>query len=154
MVAGLRLGVSCSAYVVFAPLLLVLVLLSGCTQESGTSPQPSTPVPTPTVTESPSESPQPTPEASPENTPSEKVYTLDEVAKHNTREDCWIVLHYKVYDVTRFIPEHPGGDAILEGCGKDATELFESRPMGSGTPHSDTAREKLSQFYIGELKVE
>ncbi len=79
-------------------------------------------------------------------------YTLEEVAKHSSREDCWIVIHGKVYDVTSFIPEHPGGDAILQGCGKDATELFETRPMGSGTPHSEEARELLERYYIGELK--
>ena len=44
------------------------------------------------------------------------------------------------------------GKAILEGCGKDGTELYETRPMGSGTPHSDRARNLLEDYYIGELK--
>ncbi|MBS3061949.1 MAG: hypothetical protein J4215_05195 [Candidatus Diapherotrites archaeon] len=42
--------------------------------------------------------------------------------------------------------------AINEGCGKDATELFNTRPTGSRTPYSDRARSFLPKFYIGELK--
>lgn len=36
-----------------------------------------------------------------------------EVAKHNTRESCWTVIDSKVYDVTAFLRQHPGGAAIL-----------------------------------------
>lgn len=79
-------------------------------------------------------------------------YTLDEVANHSTEDDCWIVIHNKVYDVTKFIPTHPGGRTILEGCGTDATELFETRPMGSGTPHSERARTLSQNFLIGEIE--
>jgi cytochrome b involved in lipid metabolism len=59
-----------------------------------------------------------------------------------------------VYDVTKFIEasKHPGGEAIVEGCGKDATVLFATRPMGSGTPHSEKAYGFLTSFYIGDLK--
>lgn len=86
-----------------------------------------------------------------QNEAQERVYTMEEVAKHNTKDDCWMVIHGDVYDVTAFIDSHPGGLAILQGCGKDATELFETRPMGSGTPHSDKAREILEKYEIGEL---
>lgn len=65
---------------------------------------------------------------------------------------CWVALHNKVYDVSDYIESHPGGHIIEEGCGKDATELFETRPQGSGTPHSDKARAILEKYYIGELK--
>lgn len=82
----------------------------------------------------------------------ENIFTLDEVAKHNTESDCWLILDNKVYDVTNFIPSHPGGKAIVEGCGKDATRLFETRPMGSGTPHSNRARIIRENYYIGDLK--
>jgi len=52
-------------------------------------------------------------------------YTLEEVAKHNTKADCWVVLDGKVLDVTKFLGEHPGGElAILTFAGKDATEEF------------------------------
>merc|ERR1719433_1433587 len=51
--------------------------------------------------------------------------TLEEVAKHNTKEDCWVVVNGEVLDVTKFLSEHPGGElAILTFAGKDATEEF------------------------------
>ncbi|KAH6660404.1 cytochrome b2 [Truncatella angustata] len=49
-----------------------------------------------------------------------------EVAKHNTKESCWVIVHGKAYDVTEFLPEHPGGPKIiLKYAGKDATEEYE-----------------------------
>jgi len=83
-----------------------------------------------------------------------QVYTLEEIAIHNKPEDCWLLVENKVYDVTGFIAsgKHGGGDAILAGCGIDATQLFNTRPMGSGTPHSDKARGFLDSFYIGEFQ--
>jgi cytochrome b involved in lipid metabolism len=84
-----------------------------------------------------------------------KMYTMQEVAAHGANpdsNDCWTVIHDKVYDIADFIYKHPGGEQISQVCGKDGTVLFETRPMGSGTPHSETAREMLKKFYIGDLK--
>lgn len=82
-----------------------------------------------------------------------KAYTLAEIKKHNTAKDCWFAIEDKVYDVTEFIAsvKHPGGEAIIQGCGTDATVLFNTRPMGSNTPHSEKARSFLPNFYIGEF---
>ncbi|GAB7357096.1 hypothetical protein MBLNU459_g7903t4 [Dothideomycetes sp. NU459] len=49
-----------------------------------------------------------------------------EVAEHNSRESCWVIIHGRCYDVTEFLPEHPGGPKIiLKYAGKDATEEYE-----------------------------
>ncbi|KAL5482343.1 hypothetical protein ACEPAI_8937 [Sanghuangporus weigelae] len=54
------------------------------------------------------------------------VLSLDEVAKHNSAKSCWVIIKNKVYDVTDFLPEHPGGaKIILKYAGKDATEAYE-----------------------------
>merc|ERR1711920_291753 len=63
--------------------------------------------------------------AAPALPPGSGGYTLAEVAKHNSKTDCWVVLDGKVLDVTSFLSEHPGGElAILTFAGKDATEEF------------------------------
>lgn len=80
-----------------------------------------------------------------------KSYSFQEVSQHNQATDCWLLIDNKVYDVTSFVATHPGGKAIIEGCGKDATKLFETRPMGSGTAHSQNARRMLNKYYIGDL---
>merc|ERR1719191_1177322 len=52
-------------------------------------------------------------------------YTLEEVAKHTTKTDCWVVVAGEVLNVTNFLSAHPGGElAILTFGGKDATEEF------------------------------
>lgn len=48
---------------------------------------------------------------------------MEELQKHNTKDDAWMVLFGEVLDVTKFIPIHPGGtDTIDMYLGKDATE--------------------------------
>uniref|UniRef100_A0ACD5ZH32 Uncharacterized protein n=1 Tax=Avena sativa TaxID=4498 RepID=A0ACD5ZH32_AVESA len=75
-----------------------------------------------------------------------KVYAFEEVRKHSDRKDCWLIMHGKVYDVTAFMEEHPGGDEVLLACtGKDATADFED--IG----HSESAKEMMPQYCIGEV---
>ena len=53
------------------------------------------------------------------------LYSAEEVAKHNKKDDCWVIIDGKVLDVTGFLPDHPGGEkAILLYAGRDATEEF------------------------------
>merc|ERR1719409_2189789 len=51
--------------------------------------------------------------------------TMEEVAKHDKKEDCWVVVAGDVLNVTKFLGDHPGGElAILTFAGKDATHEF------------------------------
>lgn len=51
--------------------------------------------------------------------PSVEKHTLEDCKSHNREEDCWLVISGKVYDVTEFLDEHPGGfDIVLAACGK------------------------------------
>ncbi|EME76964.1 uncharacterized protein MYCFIDRAFT_61252 [Pseudocercospora fijiensis CIRAD86] len=62
----------------------------------------------------------------PNKQPKSKQLTGEEIAQHNSRESCWVIIHGKGYDVTEFLPEHPGGPKIiLKYAGKDATEEYE-----------------------------
>ena len=55
----------------------------------------------------------------------------------------------EVYDVTKFVEEHPGGqEAILQHCGEDATQTF----IEAG--HSDEAYKSLQMYKIGMIKRE
>merc|ERR1711977_550103 len=55
-----------------------------------------------------------------------KSITKEEVATHNSKSSCWVILHDRVLDVTDFLKDHPGGElAILTFAGKDATEEFD-----------------------------
>jgi len=79
-----------------------------------------------------------------------KVFRLTEIEKHNVskgeEKSLWTVIHDKVYDITNFLDEHPGGEEILiEHAGIDASEGFED------VGHSSDAREMLAEYYIGEL---
>ncbi|QWU87564.1 hypothetical protein CA3LBN_001829 [Candidozyma haemuli] len=56
----------------------------------------------------------------------EKEFTADEVAKHNSESDCWVIVKNVVLDLTSFLDDHPGGrESILNFAGKDATESFD-----------------------------
>ncbi len=80
------------------------------------------------------------------------MYTLDDVSKHNSKENCWMAINGKVYNVTPFVANHPGGPIIATGCGKDASILFNLRPNTKKAPHPDQAKNTLEKLYIGELK--
>ncbi|OAP58658.1 hypothetical protein AYL99_07748 [Fonsecaea erecta] len=56
-----------------------------------------------------------------------KKLKSSEVAQHNDRHSCWVVLYGKVYDITDFLDGHPGGSQVLlRSAGQDATAEYES----------------------------
>lgn len=91
-------------------------------------------------------------EVSPSASPSESVaestgIPLTEVAMHNTPEDCWSVVDGKVYDLTKFVNQHPGGsERIAQICGRDGTSAFNGEHRGQDVPLST-----LSNYLIGDL---
>ncbi|XP_044491614.1 cytochrome b5-like [Mangifera indica] len=75
-----------------------------------------------------------------------KVFSLAEVSQHNSPKDCWLVIDGKVYDVTKFLDDHPGGDEVLlSATGKDATDDFED------VGHSTSAKAMMDEFYVGHI---
>ncbi|XP_062276492.1 fatty acid 2-hydroxylase-like [Scomber scombrus] len=79
---------------------------------------------------------------------SPRFFTEREVARHCTKESCWVLLGTRVYDVTAFLRMHPGGEAlILRKSGKDVSQEMEGPPHR----HSENARRWMEQYYIGDL---
>ena len=49
---------------------------------------------------------------------------MDEVAKHSTKTDCWVVVNGQVLDVTRHLAEHLGGEMVIRAfAGQDVSAL-------------------------------
>ena len=97
----------------------------------------------PTPTPAPGQTPAPTPAPTPTPTPS--GITASQVATHNSSGDCWLIINNGVYNVTNYIPIHPGGSGqIILYCGQDATSLFSSI-------HSQRAWNILNNYYVGNF---
>lgn len=75
--------------------------------------------------------------------------TGQDIQKHNSKDSCWVIIHGKAYDVTEFLPEHPGGPKIiLKYAGKDATEEY--APIHP----PDTLDKYLDKkFHLGEVDM-
>lgn len=78
-----------------------------------------------------------------------RIYTAEDVEVHNKESDCWISHAGKVYDVTKFLQDHPGGDElIIQYGGKDVSEVMKD---SSEHQHSDSAYEMLAEYAVGRL---
>ena len=76
-----------------------------------------------------------------------KMYTAAQVKQHNKKHDAWIIINKKVYDVTKWIDKHPGGNIILKWIGKDGSKQFNSIHPGY------VKKKILPKFFIGYLKT-
>ena len=93
------------------------------------------------------------PTSTPSNTSTSSAFTAAEVAQHKTRADCWTIIDSGVYDITSYVPRHPGGDEILKACGTNGTDLFTgNNPSGREGGHSGLATSQLTELKIGTLK--
>jgi cytochrome b involved in lipid metabolism len=76
---------------------------------------------------------------------SSTVLSLSVVATHSVANNCWVVINNKVYDVTSYIPYHPGGPAAITGiCGSDGTTVF-------NVAHNGGVLRVLTPYYVGDL---
>ncbi len=104
-----------------------------------------TPTNNPVNASSPVATPKNTP--TPSKSPTASGYTMADVAKHNSASSCWSAINGNVYDLTKWINQHPGGpSAILSLCGKDGSAAFNGQHGGQRRPASE-----LSGFEIGPL---
>lgn len=75
-----------------------------------------------------------------------RVISVKELALHSSKEDCWVAVSGKVYDITSWIPKHPGGLLpILDTAGQDVTDAFTAF-------HPSRVKNLLPKYYIGELE--
>ena len=80
-------------------------------------------------------------------TSSAKTFTITEVAQHNIKTDCYLIVNKQVYDVTSYIDQHPGGvRRIVEMCGQESSQAF-------AAIHSNFAWNLLKDFYIGDIST-
>ncbi|XP_049747715.1 fatty acid desaturase 2-like protein FADS2B [Elephas maximus indicus] len=76
-----------------------------------------------------------------------KMYSWQEIQKHNQQTDQWLVINRKVYDVTSWAHRHPGGQQVLNHhAGEDATDAFRAMHLDL-----DVVRLYLKPLLIGEL---
>lgn len=74
----------------------------------------------------------------------ETSFSWDEVKKHNKKSDCWLVIDGAVYDVSRWVDRHPGGEILCVLAGEDATVFFRSSHLANTGP-------QLNSFRIGHV---
>nr|AGC31314.1 delta-6 fatty acid desaturase [Globisporangium splendens] len=72
-----------------------------------------------------------------------RIITWKEIREHATPATAWIVIHHKVYDISKW-DSHPGGTVMLTQAGEDATDAF-------AVFHPSSALKLLEQFYIGDV---
>ncbi|KAF9041278.1 oxidoreductase [Panaeolus papilionaceus] len=78
-----------------------------------------------------------------------RIYTAEDVATHTKTSSCWVSRGTKVYDVSSFLSDHPGGDdLILQYAGKDIDKVMHDKDEHD---HSDSAYAMLEEYLIGRL---
>lgn len=80
------------------------------------------------------------------------TFTRAEVESHASGASCFVTIGTKVYDVTEFVDDHPGGgDLLLEYAGKDVEDILKDP---TSHPHSESAYEVLDESLVGFVAPE
>jgi len=103
-----------------------------------------------TPTQIPTVTPTQTPTVTPTPTTSLKTISSVELAKHNNTSSCYISFQGTVYDITTFIPDHPGGAQIITKCGQVVDDFSSMHP--GGVFSGPKVQSILSSFILGKLK--
>ncbi len=91
-----------------------------------------------------------TPPSPPKPQDGSALYTLAEVARHASQDDCWMIIAGEVYDFSAYLPKHPSNPRyVLPWCGKEASEAY--RTKTTGRSHSSRADQLLPAYRIGRL---
>jgi len=144
VIIGLVLVVGTGSLVYFTkkPIVVPPENVTNIVQNVSTTTIKNTPV---KVTKLNDDAPVTTPTPTPTPTPS--GISLTQIAQHGSRSSCWSAINGGVYDLTSWIPNHPGGEqAIMSLCGIDGSNGYNGQHGGS----SKTAR-ILGGFKIGTL---
>ena len=90
------------------------------------------------------------PQAQERSAAPQRALTLAEVARHAGAADCWMVIDGQVYDLSRYVAQHPADPSILLAwCGKEASQAY--RTKTKGRPHSPYADSLLPTYRLGPL---
>lgn len=79
----------------------------------------------------------------------DRIFALADVANHKSRSSTYVTFKGQVYDITSFLPDHPGGDdIIMEYAGTDIGQIMADE---SQHVHSRSAYDMMEDYRIGEL---
>lgn len=154
----------------FALLAIILLSIAGCTQTTIPAPTPVPnpepviiPEPTPPIVEPSQTPPQPIPQPAPQPStqppvaqPEKTTISRLELSVHNNMQDCWIAYNGKVYNMTSWLPRHPGNaQRILPHCGtyEEFTAAFEKQHGKTKVAFLMTVAEIMGDFeVVGNIK--
>jgi cytochrome b involved in lipid metabolism len=90
-------------------------------------------------------------DAAPSGSSATRIISSLELAQHAQPGDCWLAIRGGVYDITKYLPDHPSRPGVVEPwCGKEATQAYETKTKGR--EHFEAADRLLFTYRIGTFK--
>lgn len=78
-----------------------------------------------------------------------RIYTSEDVSSHSSSSSCWISRRGRIYNVTGFLPDHPGGDDLILKYGGSDVDAIMGDPKEH--EHSDSAYDMMEDFVVGRI---